>query len=165
MIGFYPLSTGPAVPLPPANLTALFSSLSLTVSTSLPNFLVPTPSFTTPAYAFNTSVPTSAIVGTDLAAATYTPLLSNVNDGAAGGEKFNFSALPQVAPSPTLATLILTDASGVVYTTTSVAPTHSVVLGEPPGFSSAGARATPGALVGCAVALAMCLLSGFGAVY
>ncbi|KAI0067467.1 acid protease [Artomyces pyxidatus] len=138
MIGFYSLQTN-STPLDTSDLDAVFSSLSLTVATSLPNYILPTPTFSIPSYAFNTSVPTSVIVETDLATSTYAPLFSNVNNGGGpDGQRFNFSALPQVAPTPTLATLILTDQSGSLYTTTSVAPSTSIVLGEPPGYTSAG---------------------------
>ncbi|TFY82117.1 hypothetical protein EWM64_g1897 [Hericium alpestre] len=130
MIGLYPLT--PSVPaptaLPPASLSALFSSLSLTVSANLPNTLVPTPSFTTPPYTFNTSVPTTAI-NAQLGSATYSPLLNDAN--RAGDNRFNFTALPQVSPSPSIATVVMTAANGVVITTTSPLPMASVTLGQP----------------------------------
>ncbi|KAI0303828.1 aspartic peptidase domain-containing protein, partial [Multifurca ochricompacta] len=59
LIGLYSRQPTPVVPLPPASLSALFSSLSLTVPTTLPNFVLPTPTLTTPSYLFNASVPTS----------------------------------------------------------------------------------------------------------
>lgn len=137
MIGLYPLRPANAVPLPPASLSALFSSLSLTVPTTLPNFLVPTPTFTTPPYLFNSSVPTSAIAMSDLATSTYSPLIVDVLNGVT--QKLNLTALPEVTPTPTATTLLLTNPAGAVYTTVSPIPVSTVVLGRPPGSSSAAA--------------------------
>lgn len=135
LIGLYPLRPADAVPLPPASLSALFSSLSLTVPTTLPNFLVPTPTFTTPPYFFNSSVPTSAVAMSDLATSTYSPLVVEVLNGVT--QTLNLTALPEVTPTPTASTLLLTDSGGTVYTTVSALPISTVVLGRPPGSSSA----------------------------
>ena len=166
MIGLYPLNPTNTTPTATseASLSALFSSLSLTVATALPNSLISAPMYTTPTYLFNTSVPTSAPV-TGLATSTYAPLFFTINGGAVGAEKFNISALPQVSPSPTRATLILTDSSGVVHTSTSFAPTQSPQLGVPYGWDS-GAQALR-ANLGTSMLLAgtlLCLLqlSGLG---
>jgi hypothetical protein len=141
LIGLYPLRQGLAVPLPPASLSALFSSLSLTVATNLPNYVVPTPSLTTPAYIFNTSVPATVLAATDLATSTYSPLVEQVANGVT--QKLSVTTLPEVSPTPTLATLILTDASGAVHTTVSPLPVSTVVLGRPPGSKSGSGAIRP----------------------
>lgn len=135
LIGLYPRRPASAVPLSPASLSALFSSLTLTVQTTLPNFVVPTPTLTTPPYTFNSSVPTSVLALTDLATSTYTPLIEEIVSGSV--EKLNVTTLPGVKPIPTLATFLHTDASGAVHTSVSALPTPSVVLGRPPGYNSA----------------------------
>lgn len=137
LIGLYPLRPVGSVPLPPASLSALFSSLSLTVPTTLPNFLVPTPTYTTPPYLFNSSVPTSVVAMSDLATSTYSPLIVEVLNGVT--QKLSLTTLPEVTPTPTAATLLLTDSSGAVHTTVSALPISTVVLGRPPGSSSAAA--------------------------
>ncbi|KAI0049746.1 acid protease [Auriscalpium vulgare] len=162
MIGFYALQPNNTTPLAPAALSAAFSSLSLTVPTNLPNYLLATPTYSTPPYAFNTSVPTSVVAQSDLATSTYAPLFSGIDNGADPGQKFNFSALPQVAPTPTLATLILTDSSGSLYTTTSEAPSQSVVLGEPPGYTSAGMIVSAPSMGFTVVVGFVCMLSALG---
>lgn len=136
MIGLYPLSNATTVQ-PPAVVSAFFSTASATVATTLPNSLLATPAYTTPAYAFNTSVPASvgAIVTSDLATSTYSPLLRHA--------QLNTSALPTAAPSPTLATFIITDPSGVIHTSTSTAAVVTVTLGVPYGSAvTNGARAS-----------------------
>jgi hypothetical protein len=130
-----------AVPLSPASLSALFSSLTLTVPTTLPNFLVPTPTLTTPAYVFNTSVPTAVIAMSDLATSTYSPLIEEVLNGVT--QKLNVTSLPEVAPAPTVSTLLLTDSSGAVHTTERPLPISTVVLGRPPGSNSASTTCRP----------------------
>ncbi|KAI9461713.1 acid protease [Lactarius psammicola] len=156
-IGLYPLQPPSAVPLSPAELSALFSSLSLTVATTLPNFVVSTPTLTTTTYIFNTSVPTSVIAVSDLATSTYSPLIEKVVNGVT--ETLNVTALPGVTPAPTLATLILTDSSGQVRTTVSTLTTSSVVLGQPPGFNSADRSVTPCSVKGVLAAAFTCLLT------
>ena len=141
LIGLYPRQPASAVPLSPASLSALFSSLTLTVPTTLPNYVVPTPTLTTPPYTFNSSVPTSPLALSDLATSTYTPLIEEIVSGTV--EKFSVTTLPGVKPIPTLATFILTDASGDVHTTVSALPTSSVVLGRPPGYISASEMLRP----------------------
>ncbi|KAI0264506.1 aspartic peptidase domain-containing protein [Gloeopeniophorella convolvens] len=137
MIGLYPLQPTPATPLPSASLSALFSSLSLIVPTTLPNFVISTPTFTTSPYIFNTSVPASVVAATDLATSTYAPIIAKVVNGVT--QNFNASALPTITPTPTLATILLTGADGAVRTSVSPLPTSSVVLGQPPGSNSAKA--------------------------
>lgn len=141
LIGLYPRRSASAVPLSPASLSALFSSLTLTVQTTLPNFVVPTPTLTTPPYTFNSSVPTSVLAQSDLATSTYSPLIEEIVSGTV--EKLVVTTLPGVKPLPTLATFILTDASGSVHTSVSLLPTSSVILGRPPGFNSSGETLRP----------------------
>ena len=141
LIGLYPLRQGTPEPLVPASLSALFSSLSLAIATTLPNFVLPTPSMTTPAYIFNTSVPATPVAVSDLATSAYTPLIEQVLNGVT--QKLSVTALPEVTPIPTLSTIVLTDASGSVYTTVSPLPMSTVVLGRPPGFNSGSRTITP----------------------
>ena len=137
LIGLYPLQPTSVVPLSPASLSALFSSLTLTVPTTLPNFVVPTPTLTTPSYIFNSSIPTTVLAVSDLATSTYAPLIEDVLNGVT--QRLNVTTLPEVTPTPTAATLLLTDASGAVHTTVSALPVSTVVLGQPPGFRSSSA--------------------------
>jgi hypothetical protein len=148
MIGLYPLRNATDVSATPSAVSSLLSSLSATVATTLPNFPLSTPSYTTPAYAFNTSVPAQVgkIVSSGLATSTYSPIMEY--------SAFNVSALPTVSPSPTLFTFLLTDASGLIHTSTSTRSVPSVMLGVPPGWSAGSAlrtsfvaSAAPGVLI------------------
>ncbi|KAH9959623.1 aspartic peptidase domain-containing protein [Russula dissimulans] len=159
-IGLYPLRPATATPLPPASLSALFSSLSLTVPTTLPNYVVPTPTLTTPSYIFNSSVPTSALDVSDLATSTYSPLIEEVVNGAT--VKLNITTLPGVTPTPTLSTLVLTDASGAVHTTVTPLPVSTVVLGRPPGSNSGSATLIPYGITGILIAVSTCVLTVYG---
>src|SRR5229473_3449490 len=96
LIGLYPRRSASAAPLSPASLSALFSSLTLTVPTTLPNYLVPTPTLTTPPYLFNSSVPTSVIAMSDLATSTYAPLIVDVLNGVT--QELSLTTLPEVTP-------------------------------------------------------------------
>lgn len=129
MIGLYPLRNATDKPDTAESVASLFSSISATVATTIPNFLLPTPTFTTPPYTFNTSVsaPIGGTVFSGLATSTYRPILTE--------SVFNTSALPTISPGPTLVTLIVTDSSGAV--TTSVESMTAVPLGVPPGWNAA----------------------------
>lgn len=129
MIGLYPLSNA-TIAQNASVISSFFSSQSLTIATTLPNVILTTPSATTPAYIFNTSVPATPgeLEGTALGTSTYSALLN--------GPTVNASALPSVTLPPTVITLIVTDASGVVSTSIETATTSSVKLGVPPGESS-----------------------------
>ena len=160
LIGLYPLRPASAVPLSPASLSALFSSLTLTVPTTPPNYVVPTPSFTTPPYAFNTSVPTSNLAIGDLATSTYTPLIEEILNGAV--EKLNVTTLPGAVPTPTLTTLYVTE-SGAVITSLSPLPTSTVVLGVPPGYHHSASEALrPQGVRAILVAVSTFLLAFYG---
>ncbi|CCM00093.1 uncharacterized protein FIBRA_02120 [Fibroporia radiculosa] len=129
MIGFYPLRNSSVLVQSPATVSSYFSAASATVNTALPNYLLPTPTYTTPAYVFNTSIaaPLGLIVSSGLATSTYSPLL--------GTQSVNNSALPTVEPTPTLYTFFITY-SGSVSTSVSTVPQPSITLGEPPGWTS-----------------------------
>ncbi|THH09160.1 hypothetical protein EW145_g2211 [Phellinidium pouzarii] len=131
MIGFYPLSNVTTFSENSSYISAFFSSASATVTTTLPNVLLPTPSASTASYLFNTSIPASAgaVVSSALGASTYSALLTATS--------VNASALPTITLSPALVTLLVTGASGMVITTTSAAPSSSIALGVPPGDRSA----------------------------
>lgn len=159
MIGFYPRAntTAPVVPESAAEVASFLASYSATVATTLPNFLLATPSPTVPPYTFNTSVPATRgeLVQSGLATSTYKPLLASKHTNA--------TALPAITPSPTVATFILTDTSGHTLTSVSTAPQISVTLGVPEGWSVSGApRArtewTAVAAGACAAALAWGIL-------
>jgi hypothetical protein len=161
LIGLYPLRPASAAPLPPASLSALFSSLTLTVPTTLPNFVVPTPSLTTPPYTFNSSVPTSGPAMSDLATSTYTPLIEEIVNGAV--EKLSVTSLPVTILPPTLTTLYSTDASGAVHTTLSPLPTSTVALGIPPGwYHSASETLRPSDVKAILVIVSTFLLTFYG---
>ncbi|PPQ69082.1 hypothetical protein CVT26_003557 [Gymnopilus dilepis] len=120
-------------------ISSFISANSETISTTLPNFVLSTPTFTTPPYALNTSVPASvgAIVSNGLANSTYSALF---------GQKTtlgNVSALPVITPEPTAVTVVVTDGAGSVSTTVSVRSMAPVVLGLP---SSGAALRVPGIL-------------------
>ena len=116
LIGLYPLRNSTAAVQSPSVVSSIFSAASATVETSLPNYLVPTPTYTTPAYIFNTSVtaPPGLLVSSGLSASTYSPLL--------GTGYLNISAIPTVMPSPTLLTFLITESGGVSTSTTAKRP-------------------------------------------
>ncbi|KAF5326666.1 hypothetical protein D9619_004251 [Psilocybe cf. subviscida] len=139
LIGLYSLRTdvNSTTKQNASDVLSVLSANSATVQTTLPNFLVPTPSFTTPPFAFNTSVAGSvgAIVSSGLANRTYTALF---------GQKTalsNVSALPTITPPPTVATIITTDAFGDVTTSLSTRPVAQVTLGLPAGWTTGGSAA------------------------
>ncbi|KAJ3573645.1 hypothetical protein NP233_g2310 [Leucocoprinus birnbaumii] len=137
-IGLYPLNALPvainttetSTPLPQITTTTTFTPQT-TIQANLPNSLLSTPTFTTPPYAFNTSIPATigGIVRSGLATSTYSALLAH----AQATTGFNGSAVPTISPSPSVTT-ITTDG----ITTTSVIATTDVHLGVPPGYSDAG---------------------------
>ncbi|KAF8589817.1 acid protease [Ramaria rubella] len=146
LIGLYPLSNTTSYTDNLPALSSEFSSLSATVSTTVPPVLLPTPVFTTPTYIFNTSVTPLPTIGqtspfqSDMGNSTYSPLFSQAPSGAPGlALLVNATALPVVTSPGKVATLIVTDASGVhtIISTTSPIPTAS--LGRPPG-STGSAR-------------------------
>ncbi|KAI0775198.1 acid protease [Trametes elegans] len=134
MIGFYPLANATAPVESASAVSAFFASYSATVGTTLPNFVLATPSQTTPPYTFNASITATAgeIVKSGLATSTYSALL--------GSNHPNATALPTITPTPTVATFILTDTSGHTLTSVSTASQPSVTLGVPAGWTVNGAR-------------------------
>lgn len=135
-IGLYPLTTNTisnatvsASIQSPAVTTIPFTPHT-TIQTTLPNFLVPTPTFTTPTYIFNTSVPASVggIVSSGLATKTYNAILAQAQVTTG----FNVSAIPTISPTPSLVTLTLPDGKTTVSTYSMMA----VPLGVPPGWSA-----------------------------
>ncbi|KJA26326.1 hypothetical protein HYPSUDRAFT_64051 [Hypholoma sublateritium FD-334 SS-4] len=138
LIGLYSLQNNTNITQTPADILSFISSASATVATTLPNFLLPSPTFTTPPYAFNTSVSASVggIVTTGLANTTYSAIF---------GQKAsltNVSALPAITPPPLVVTLVVTNSLGATTTTTVSRPMMSVTLGLPSASAgSAGATA------------------------
>ncbi|KAG6837380.1 hypothetical protein H0H93_010538 [Arthromyces matolae] len=131
LIGLYPLRNATDTTDTLDSLNSVFSSISATIATTLPNYILPTPSYTTPAYAFNTSVGhlPSGVAQSGLATSTYIPILGPHN-------AVNISVLPKITPTPALATFIITNSAGVLETSTSTVLEPSVTLGVPPGWSS-----------------------------
>ncbi|KAJ7637731.1 aspartic peptidase domain-containing protein [Mycena polygramma] len=128
-IGFYPLGNATATEDATA-VAAFLSAASATVATTLPNSLLPTPVFSTPGYGFNSSIKasTGGIVSSALATSTYSAIFGNK---LAPG-----TSLPAITPSPTITILTLTNAQGVVATSTSTLVAE-ITLGVPPGYNSA----------------------------
>lgn len=139
MIGLYAL-TNPSTPVESSGILAsFFSSASATVATTLPNYLLATPTYTTPPYAFNTSVTATLgeIVDSELATSTYLPMLAS--------PAIDATALPVVSDQYTL---IATNAQGQLVTSTYRLTVPSVVLGVPPGWSGVRTLRAPVAALG-----------------
>ncbi|EIN09682.1 acid protease [Punctularia strigosozonata HHB-11173 SS5] len=143
MVGLFPLYNASAPVQSVAEVSAFLSSASATVATTLPNFLVSTPTLSTPAYTFNTSVRASVgeIVTSDLATSTYSAVL--VTATAADGK--GASSIPTIEISPSLQTFVVTDTAGHTSTSTSVAP--SITLGVIPGRGAISAASRPHVIV------------------
>jgi len=133
LIGFYPLHNASNLTETPDVVNSYLSINSATIATTLPNFILSTPTITTPPYAFNTSVSASigGIVSSGLANSTYTALFGEQTTLA------NVSALSTINPTRDVVTRFLTNAEGVVVTSVSTVPLAAVTLGIPPGWSSA----------------------------
>ncbi|KAJ6505971.1 aspartic peptidase A1 [Mycena vulgaris] len=146
LIGFYPLNNVTET-IKATAVAAFLSSVSATVATTLPNSLLSTPTFTTPPYGFNSSIkaPTGGIVSSALATNTYSAIF--------GQKLVNVTSLPAITPAPTVTTIIVTNAQGVVSTSTSTYSTGTVTLGVPPGGNAATALR-----VSCTLAWLMLLL-------
>ena len=146
MIGLYsspapfPLSSAPAPQsslattpsAPTTDLSSFFSAHSATITTTLPNFVLPIPTFSTPPLIFNTSVPAriGATVTSGLANSTYSPIFADRTDG------FNYSAIPTISPTPVVLTMTTTDQAGSTTITTFSA--KAIPLGLPGYDGSAG---------------------------
>ncbi|KAJ7104191.1 acid protease [Mycena belliarum] len=149
LIGFYPLNNATEK----INSTAVaefLSSQSATVATTLPNSLLPTPSFATPSYGFNSSIkaPTGELVSSNLATSTYSAIF--------GTKVGNATSIPLITPAPTVTTIIMTNAEGVVTTSTSTLPQPSVMLGLP---GSNAVVTHPAPLIFTTLCLALSLIS------
>ena len=135
LIGLYQLNNASNLTETSDEISSYLSINSATVATTLPNFVLPTPTYTTPNYTFNTSVPASigGIVSSGLANSTYTALfgaqttLANVS-----------SAFSTIDNTRQVITLFVTNSGGEVATSVSTVPSASVTLGVPPGWSNAG---------------------------
>ncbi|KAJ6619714.1 aspartic peptidase domain-containing protein [Mycena sp. CBHHK59/15] len=131
LIGFFPLNTATET-VGTASVASFLSSISAIVATTLPNSLLSIPTFTTPAYGFNSSIKasTGGIVFSALATSTYSPIF--------GKKIANVTSLPAITPQATVTTIILTNAQGDVTTSTSTYSAASIALGVPPGWSAGG---------------------------
>lgn len=154
MIGLYALhnSTNPVEQ--PAAVSSFFSTASATVTTVFPNFVLTTPSPTTPPYAFNTSIAAKAgkIVSSGLATSTYSAVLNTRHPNA--------TAIPAVSFSPTLVTFIITS-DGQTVTSVSTASTSSVTLGTPPGWKATSGSSAIQRAPTCMIAFLGIALFGF----
>ncbi|KAI6013505.1 acid protease [Pisolithus microcarpus] len=117
-----------------------------TVATTLPNYVLATPSYTTPPYTFNTSVPATfgEIVASELATSTYAPIL--------------------VSPTVYDAyTMVYTNSEGQSVTSTYHVSDPTTALGVPPGWSGAHVIGIPyfglGISLFIAVSTTVCVLS------
>ncbi|KAF8896361.1 aspartic peptidase domain-containing protein [Infundibulicybe gibba] len=156
MIGLYSLRNATNVTDTPATVVSVFSSISATVATTLPNFVLATPTFTTPPYGFNSSVPapTGGIVSSGLATSTYSAILAS--------EVFNASAIPVISPSPNLVTFVVTNAAGALVTSTSTGSMPAVTLGVPPGWNAAMHSSVPMLSIAISTGLLWALLLTLG---
>ncbi|KAI0819099.1 acid protease [Irpex lacteus] len=137
MIGLYALRNATAPAQSSDVVQAYFSSASATITTNLPNVLLPTPSsFSISPYTFNASItaPQGKIMASGLATSTYSPVL------ATSGHP-NQTAILTVTPSPTVFTFVVTT-NGELVTSISSAPAPS--LGQPPGWTSGASRPSAG---------------------
>ena len=115
------------------NLTVVssyFSANTKTIATTLPNSLLSPPSYTTPPYAFNTSVTAEPgqVVQSELGTSTYSPVIGTTPTPQP-------TSIPMVTFSPSLVTVIFTN-HGNVSTTVSTAVEDQVTLGVPYGWTS-----------------------------
>ena len=136
LIGLYPLqqpSNSTNTTQSSDSIPFFFSANSATVTTTLPNVLVATPTYSTPPYALNSSLsaPIGVIVSSGLATSTYSALFGQQTS------LLNTSALPTISPTPTVFTYVLTDAVGLVTTSVSTRGVAAITLGLPPGWSAA----------------------------
>lgn len=147
MIGLYALLNSSKPVEPPATVSAFFASESATLATTLPNYVLATPTYTTPPYAFNTSVGATLgeIVDSELGTSTYLPMVVSPAIGA--------TVLPKVSDQYTL---IETNSQGLTITTTYHLMQPTVVLGEPPGWNGAMMLRVPVTPLGMSLLVAVC---------
>lgn len=99
LVGFLPLHNATSLAETPANVSSLLDSTAF-ITTVLPNVLLPTPTYYTPPYIFNTS---AWYTTTTSAGATQTiTTLPTATDGL--GAAANYTALP-LAPGASVTTL------------------------------------------------------------
>ncbi|KAK2463404.1 hypothetical protein APHAL10511_004490 [Amanita phalloides] len=135
MIGLYSLSNGTNMTETAAAVSSFLSLESATIATTLPNVILPTPTYAIPSYIFNSSIPApvGGIVSSGLATSTYSPILGH-----------NVTALPTISPSPTLMTLTFTNSIGRLTTSVSTEAVAEATLGVPPGWNGCGTLRPPG---------------------
>jgi len=138
LIGIYPLNTTNTTQST-ADIASFLSANSATLTTTLPNYILSTPTFTVPTFALNSSVSASigAIVSSGLANSTYNAIF---------GERTsltNFSALPAITPPPNVVTIVVTNPAGDVSTTISFRSMAAVTLGLPAGWSTGSILQVP----------------------
>lgn len=132
-VGFYPLNNGTTLQQDSTLVSSVFSANTATIATTLPNSLLSAPSYTTPPYAFNTSVTASPgeIVLSELGTSTYSPMIGTMATPKP-------TAFPLVTLTPNVVTLIVTNPDGI-STTVSTAQDTQPTLGVPYGWNSGSA--------------------------
>lgn len=138
LIGLYPLNTKNSSQSAD-DVASFLSANSATLTTTLPNYILSTPTFTTPPLALNTSISASigAIVSSELANSTYSALFGERTSLA------NVSALPAIIPPPNVVTLVVTNPAGDVSTTISSRSMAAVTLGLPAGWNAGSTLHAP----------------------
>ncbi|KAF9779036.1 acid protease [Thelephora terrestris] len=132
IIGLYPLNNQTTLQQNSTFLSSYFSLNTATIATTLPNSLLSPPSYTTPPYAFNTSVVAEPgeIVSSELGTSTYSPMFGTVPTPQP-------TAIPTVSLTPNVITLLVTNHNSV-STSVSTAMDDQASLGVPYGWTSSG---------------------------
>ena len=141
LIGLYPLNTTNSTQSA-GDVASFLSANSVTLATTLPNYILSTPTYTTPPFSLNTSISASigAIVSSELANSTYSALFGQRTSLT------NVSALPVITPPPNVVTLVITNPAGDVSTTISSRSMAAVTLGLPAGWNAGSALHLPSSM-------------------
>lgn len=133
-MGLYALNNQTTLQQNATFLSSYFSVNTATIATTLPNSLLSPPSYTTPPYAFNTSVTAEPgeIVLSELGTSTYSPMIGTMATPQP-------TAVPLVTLSPYVVTLIVTNHDGVSTTISTAQDMQASDLGVPYGWSSGSA--------------------------
>ncbi|KIY44031.1 acid protease, partial [Fistulina hepatica ATCC 64428] len=152
-IGLYKLDDSTTITENATYLSSFFSSMSATQATTLPNYVLSTPSYSASSYALNSSVTAylGGVVTSGLATSTYSALLGT------GTVVWDTTAVPTIAPAATVTTLTTTDSQGETSTTTvtSYITQESLVLGVPGWGDNAATVIAPPVLLCYSAAFAL----------
>ncbi|KDQ14862.1 hypothetical protein BOTBODRAFT_55061 [Botryobasidium botryosum FD-172 SS1] len=153
MIGLYPLSNVTTSTQAPQVISQALSAASATVYSTLPNVLLPAPTYTTPPYLFDTLAPSPTLGQlplSEMGVSTYKPLITAPA----------ITYLPTVSPPPSVIVVNFTDRSGVVHVSTSMLPHNTAVLGRPSGSSRTISLSWTSTLFAVSAALLCSALAG-----